>query len=604
MLRLGTALLREDVAALRTRGQLLPAAGAKVAGRRQELRSSIGWTPRVEARERNTDLWLALNGLRMPVRVGSPSRGDLVSDLVMRESRVIRVSPTARTEATRLSAVVHVLESELLDGVAPALEAEYRTGFRALLAEARAAAAAAQVRRQYRPEVMGRLRVAWTGLAGENNVMAVPAEDPPVEDSGTVDAATARAWEITETLAAHRDHPIYPLSVARVGLRRADLRRWAPEHAPRFGLRWVCVPREHVRSSGELPGWWPGSTDVAFPVHPAMSKELLAEMLPVPWQPLAAPRLQARPTLSMRTVVPEADRSVHLKVPMPMRTLGRLNLRLVSHASLADGAVLTRSLRGLLERDEQFRDTVLTADETTWLHADNHLAVLVRRWPVMAEARVLPVAALTARGWDGRLLGDLLADEFFDGDLDTFFDTYLRTLLTWQLTLWLRYGIVHEAHPQNVLVVVDRHEGAPRVRLLLRDLDSCLIDPELAGPALGEYMPSGLTDHRLISKDPVDLAAMFVTTTLHQCVASVLISTATALDRPVRPLLDRVRPVLRELAEMHRNARDTALLTSGIILAERLPVKRTLTAATLLPKSRTGAADVNKFYGADAPTYL
>jgi siderophore synthetase component len=495
--------------------------------------------------------------------------------------------------------VVHVLESELLDGVAPALEAEYRTGFRALLAEARAAAAAAQVRRQHRPEVMGRLRVAWAGPAGEDNVMAVPAEDDAM-----VDEATARAWEVTETLAAHRDHPIYPLSVARVGLRRADLRRWAPEHAPRFGLRWVAVPREHVRSSGELPGWWPGLTDVAFPVHPAMSKKALGEMLDVPWQPLAAPRLQVRPTLSMRTVVPEADRSVHLKVPMPMRTLGRLNLRLVSHASLADGAVLTRSLRGLLARDEQFRDTVLTADETTWLHADNHLAVLVRRWPVVTQARVLPVAALTARGWDGRLLADLLADEFFDGDLDAFLDTYLRVLLTWQLTLWLRYGIVHEAHPQNVLVVVDRHEGAPRVRLLLRDLDSCLIDPELAGPALGEYMPSGLTDHRLISKDPVDLAAMFVTTTLHQCAASVLISTATALDRPVRPLLDRVRPLLRELADTHRNARDTALLTSGIILAERLPVKRTLTAATLLPKSRTGAADVNKFYGADAPTYL
>ena len=42
----------------------------------------------------------------------------------------------------------------------------------------------------------------------------------------------------------------------------------------------------------------------------------------------------------------------------------------------------------------------------------------------------------------------------------------------------------------------------------------------------------------------------------------------------------------------------------AILDARRLPVKRALTAATLLPKTRTGAADVNKFYGADAPSYL
>ncbi len=160
----------------------------------------------------------------------------------------------------------------------------------------------------------------------------------------------------------------------------------------------------------------------------------------------------------------------------------------------------------------------------------------------------------------------------------------------------LKHGIVHEAHSQNVLVVVDEN----RVRLLLRDLDSCLVDPDL-GSSVTQGLAERLTDHRLIAKDPVDLAAMFVTTTLHQCVASVLISTATALGRPVTPLLAQVRPLLLEIAESHPDARDTALLTSGIARAERLPVKRTLTAATLLPKSRTGAADVNKFYGADAP---
>nr|WP_269328623.1 IucA/IucC family siderophore biosynthesis protein [Kineosporia babensis] len=441
------------------------------------------------------------------------------------------------------------------------------------MVEARSAAGSAQVRDRRRATIFGQLR------------------------------GNADSWLVAEALAAHRDHPIYPLSIARVGLKPADLPRWAPEHAPRFGLRWVSVPTSHVTAGGELPDWWPEAEgQQVFPVHPAMTKQLLAEALTdVPWQPLPAPRLQVRPTLSMRTVVPEADQSVHLKTPLPMRTLGRLNLRLVSRASLADGAVLTRSLQDLLQRDEEFRHSVLTADESTWLHADNHLAVLIRRWPDLANAQVLPVAALTARRWDGRLLVEVLAGQYFAGDLDAFLDAYLRTLLTWQLSLWLKYGIVHEAHPQNVLVVLDQNSG---LRLLLRDLDSCLVDPDLAGPALGEAAPTGLSDHRLIAKDPVDLAAMFVTTTLHQCVASVLIETGRGLDRPVGPLLARVRPLLQELAGAHPHARDTALVNSGIIRAERLPVKRTLTAATLLPKSRTGAADVNKFYGADAPTYL
>ncbi|MBT0771333.1 IucA/IucC family siderophore biosynthesis protein [Kineosporia sp. J2-2] len=613
VLRLGTALLREDVAGLRSRAELLPVARARVAGQPSGPRSAIGWTRREESRQTQPDLWLALNGLRMPVRVGSPARGDLMSDLVMREPRVIRVSPTGRSEASRLGAVIRAVQTELLAGVAPDLAREFRAGFQALLTEARAAALGAGLRHRRRSVVLGELRTAWpeAGTTVAGSVVG-----------GAADEVTAESWRVAEALAAHRDHPVYPFSIARVGLDRNSLRRWAPEHAPRFGLRWVSVPREQVATSGDLPAWWPETAPfdplpavplaaepppgrLALPVHPAMSPELLGQVLSgISWQPLPAPRLQVRPTLSMRTVMPEADPSVHLKVPLPMRTLGRLNLRLVSRASLADGAVLTHSLRALLERDDRFRHTVLTADESTWLHADPHLAVLVRRWPRLPGARVVPVAGLTARGWDGRMLIDVLSREFFGGDLDALLDTYLRTLLTWQLALWLRYGIVHEAHPQNVLVVLDRPSGRPRLRLLLRDLDSCLVDPELAGPALGEAAPGGLTDHRLISKDPVDLAAMFVTTTLHQCVASVLIETATGTDRPVASLLARVRPLLRELAEEHRTARDTALLTSGIIRAERLPVKRTLTAATLLPKSRTGAADVNKFYGADAPSYL
>jgi siderophore synthetase component len=564
------------------------------------------------------------------VRIGAASRGDLLSDLVLREPRVIRVSPTRRSEARHLGSVVRALEAELLPGLPPDLAAEFASGFRELLVEAGSAVGSARERRRRRSVVLGLLsadstlsgsRLAARGrivpreIAGNASSAAVSGDLAGHSDrkGGKVRQLTpepslrSTSWLAAETLAAHHDHPIYPLSLARVGLRPADLPRWAPEHAPRFGLRWVSVPREQVASGGELPSWWPSppahSDRVAIPVHPAMTSRLLqASLGDISWQPLPTPEILVRPTLSMRTVIPETDPSVHLKVPLPMRTLGRLNLRLVSRASLADGAVLTSVLKTLIGRDQQFRESVLTADESTWLHADNHLAVLIRRWPEVPQARIVPIAGLTARGWDGRMLIETLARDYFGGDLDAFLDVYLRTLLTWQLTLWLRYGLVHEAHPQNVLIAVDRPKGVPRVRLLLRDLDSCLIDPEAAPENAG--IGPRLTDQRLIAKDPADLAAMVVTTTLHQCVASVLIETAIGLDRPVAPLLARIRPLIEDIGQTHRGTRDAALLISGILKAERLPVKRTLTAATLLPKSRTGAADVNKFYGADAPTYL
>jgi siderophore synthetase component len=174
------------------------------------------------------------------------------------------------------------------------------------------------------------------------------------------------------------------------------------------------------------------------------------------------------------------------------------------------------------------------------------------------------------------------------------------------LALWLRYGIVLEAHPQNVLVAVDRTAAGPRVRLLLRDLDSAKLDLEVLTGRLGRSAPSfaDLHDQRLAAGDPQELADLFVTTTLHQCVAAVLIDVAVALRRPARPLLDLIRPLLTEIVATYPDSRDASLLRTGIMEVSRLPVKRALTAATLLPKTRTGAADVNKYYGADAPSYL
>jgi siderophore synthetase component len=300
--------------------------------------------------------------------------------------------------------------------------------------------------------------------------------------------------------------------------------------------------------------------------------------------------------------------AVHLKLPLPVRTLGRLNLRTISRRGMADGALVAGLLRLVLRREPEFVDVVRIADESTWLHAGHPLlAVLVRRWDTdLDEAAIVPVAGLAGVGPDGCPVIVTLADRFAEGDLDRLLIGYLRLVIGWQVALWLRYGIVLEAHPQNVLIAVDRTPAGPRIRLLLRDLDSAKLDLDVLADSLGDRAPTlaELSDERLAARDPRELADLFVTTTLHQCVAAVLIDLASALRRPVRPLLGLARALLEEAAARSPQVRDGALLTAGIMGVSRLPVKRALTAATLLPKTRTGAADVNKYYGADAPSYL
>ncbi len=569
-----TAFLREDVGGLREHGRLLP---GPVGG----------------------GAWLATGRLRIPVRAGRPHDGDLVSDLVARAPFLIGVGPgpgraRRRVTARRLAAVLNLLAAELGAVADPVLAGELAAGFRALRQEAGAALTGSRLRRRRRPVVLGRLRPELAG-------------------------ARATGWSGAigyETLAAHRDHPLHPFSLARVGLEPGQLPRFAPEHRPRPELTWLSLPAPLLEQAGMRPGWWPDperAGDVVLPIHPALPAAVLREALagigrrPADVVSRAAPE-PVRPTLSLRTVVPDRDPGLHLKLPLPIRTLGRLNLRALTRAGLADGARVERVLRAVLADEPRFAGPVVVADESSWAHAGHPmLAVLIRRWDGVDDtAEIVPVAALAATGPDGRTVIAGLAGRYWDGDLDQLIGDYLRALLDWQVTLWLRYGVALEAHPQNVLIAVDRVGDGPRLRLLLRDLDSARIDLEVAGAALGPATPrlGDLADARLAARHPQELADLLITTTLHQCVAAVLIAVAAATGRPVRPLLARVGPMLAELADRHPGRRDTPLLISRIITAGRLPVKRSMTAATLLPKTRTGASDVNKYYGADAPSYL
>ncbi|MFI6788486.1 IucA/IucC family protein [Nonomuraea sp. NPDC050383] len=381
-----------------------------------------------------------------------------------------------------------------------------------------------------------------------------------------------------ETLAAFADHPVYPTSRARLGLSADDLLAYAPEFAPAFELRWAAVPRALLApGSAELPPDLtpplpaPGPDEVLFPVHPLAVDEVRriegVRLLDEPWTTV-------RPTLSMRTV--EVAPRTHLKLPVPTSTLGARNRRSIRPGTLRDGAAAELLLRRLAGPG------VLVADEQTYAHAGHeYLAWMVRRLP---EGVIVPVAALNAPG----VLAEL--DERTGGDV---LPAYLRLLLGWNVRLFVRYGVALEAHQQNLALVL--RDG--RVDLLVKDNDGLLASPaRLAAAGIGT---PAFADERMLTDDPHALADVFVTITLHLAAAAVIFGAL-----PHRRAAALLRDTLAEALDEHGDDPMARLLRARTLEAARLTGKSMITAGTLVAKERSGARDVNKFYGTSGPNYL
>ncbi|MGN9846619.1 IucA/IucC family protein [Nonomuraea sp. H19] len=376
-----------------------------------------------------------------------------------------------------------------------------------------------------------------------------------------------------ETLAAFVDHPVYPTSRARLGLAEGELAAYAPEFAPSFELRWAVVPRRALAPGSAVqlpadvaPSWQVGPGEALFPVHPlAVDEVRKVDGVRV----LDEARMTVRPTLSMRTV--EIDARTHLKLPLPISTLGVRNRRSIKPGTLADGARAELLLRELVDPG------VLLADEQTYAQAGHeYLAWMVRRLP---EGKIVPVAALNAPGVLAEL-GDVVPG-------------YLRLLLRWNVRLFVRYGVALEAHQQN-LALVFQDDG---MKLLVKDNDGLLASParlRAAGIDVPEF-----SDGRMLSDDPHALADVFVTITLHLAAAAVAFgalppATAAAL----------LRDTLAEALDEYGDDPMARLLRARTLDAARLTGKSMVTAGTLVAKERSGARDINKYYGTSGPNYL
>ncbi|MEW2426582.1 IucA/IucC family protein [Micromonospora sp. NPDC047644] len=395
---------------------------------------------------------------------------------------------------------------------------------------------------------------------------------------------------LDDVLAAHHGHPVYPTDRCRHGLSDDELIRYAPEHAPRFALRWYAAPADDVRLAGELPAWWPSAPrpdQLLLPAHPITVNRDALPVVDLPVTPV-------RPTLSMRTVALDHDPYLHLKLPLPTASLGARNRRTLQPGSLADGAAVAGLLDRIATAEPGFAGRIRHADESTWAHVDGdeRRGFLLRRFPRdLAGVQVVPVAALAAAD---PVAGTVL-ERVSPHQPVALLESYLDLLLDWHVFLWLRHGIALEAHPQNIHLLV-HPDGA--VGLLYKDNDGARLDPRHDG-ANG----LALRDDRMWARDPHELADVFVTITLHLAAAAPLVALA-ARGLPVPTPAEALVPRLAAARDRWGDGPAVRTFTERVLHAARLPIKAMLTAGTLLPKQRLGCADINKYYLRTGPNYL
>jgi len=141
-------------------------------------------------------------------------------------------------------------------------------------------------------------------------------------------------------------------------------------------------------------------------------------------------------------------------------------------------------------------------------------------------------------------------------------------------------------------------EAGQPIRLLYKDNDGARIDPA----RLGHVPP--VVDERMIVSDPREVSDVFTTITVHLGAGALAFGLAESRLAPLDELLTLVRRCMTEALDELGAEPDAPLLRKRVLDAERLPVKSMIIAGTLRSKARTGATDINKYYGTTGPNYL
>ncbi|MET1255524.1 IucA/IucC family protein [Aliikangiella maris] len=448
--------------------------------------------------------------------------------------------------------------------------------------------------------------------------------------------------QLIEQLAAHCDHPLYPTARAKSGLPNEAIIHYCPETMPQFILNWVAIPQNLCTPSATIDeDFWPtfsqvglsedlGSDFILVPIHPQTLKTYLPETLKswlhkdsVHFAP--KPFLTVRPTLSVRTVCLVDRPSIHIKLPLPMRTLGSKNIRTIKPSTINDGYVFQQLLEHLVKTDQQFNQRYIHCHEQHGGCVDQRadLAWLIRHYPAdVSSTSPVCVAAFLAETSQGETVIEQLAKRYYHNDLNALLNDYFTLILSVHMRLLLIYGIALESNQQNTLVLF--RANAP-LQLLFRDNDAGRIDPQKLRQALpNSDQPTNqfieqFIDQRILVENESPLIQMFTTINLQLnigCIIDGLASRGLISSQQTYVVVKQI--IHQELAKIQQchtanNANNTTDITteryieafkSAILDAPFHYAKYLLSAASLMSKQQSQATDINKYYGLSAPNPL
>ncbi|MGH7866230.1 MAG: IucA/IucC family siderophore biosynthesis protein, partial [Candidatus Dormibacteraceae bacterium] len=117
-------------------------------------------------------------------------------------------------------------------------------------------------------------------------------------------------------------------------------------------------------------------------------------------------------------------------------------------------------------------------------------------------------------------------------------------------------------------------------------------------------VPTDFADQRMLAADPEQLADVFITIALHLDAAALIFGLAEQGLAPLSELLALLRRQVVLALSAHAGHPRAEVLRARLLETDRLPIKSMVTAGTIVAKARTGAQDINKYYGATTANYL
>jgi siderophore synthetase component len=221
----------------------------------------------------------------------------------------------------------------------------------------------------------------------------------------------------------------------------------------------------------------PRDADVVVPLHPWQLElsPVIRELLQRGWITVLDRRVKAIPLASQRTCR-ILQSGFHVKLPVAVTLTGED--RLLYPLNRENATAFSSLARVLLRGGESTLD--FQYDVASIAHAEPfigmHLAAIIRA-PVRARAAEIVVSALNL--WCGPRQARTLLDLRRRESAYAFFRVYCRVLMRGMVDFYARCGMAFEPHLQNVYVAL--RDGMPS-RMILRDLDSTILDPRRIRP--------------------------------------------------------------------------------------------------------------------------